>query len=71
MSNIVYRTRNTETGEVKYVRAASKAQARSHIARTLIEVQVAKAADMVDDVDAGRSIACETAGEPITEPASE
>ena len=44
-----YRTLNLTDNSVKYVTATNKAQARSHVARKIIQVEVADAAQIFED----------------------
>ncbi len=46
----LYRTLSLANNEVKYVRAVNKAQARSHVARKTIQVEVATPAQIMADV---------------------
>ncbi len=59
----VYRTLNLTDKAVTYVIAANKAQARSHVARKIVQVELADPNQMMDDAADKVSLVPETAGE--------
>lgn len=59
----LYRTLDLSSKSVKYVQATSKAQARSHVARRVIQVENADTEQMSADALEGISLAIEKAGD--------
>lgn len=58
----------TPDGKERLVEAANRASARNHVAKSALEVAVAKQADLFRVAKAGGEI--ETAGEVVAEPAA-
>lgn len=57
-----YRTLNLTNKEVRYVIADNKVQARNHIARKIVQVELADALQVMDDSAEGVDLKAETAG---------
>lgn len=58
-----YRTLNLANKTVLYVIADNKVQARNHVARKIVQVDLADALQVMDDSAAGVNLKAETAGE--------
>ena len=58
-----YRCLSLTDKKVSYVSAANKAQARSHVARRTVQVELADPEQMSDDAKGGISLAIEKAGD--------
>ena len=59
----LYRTLDLSSKKVLYVRASNKAQARSHVSRKIIQVEVASTEQIIADVAAKLDVAAVDAGE--------
>lgn len=58
----LYRTVNLVNNKVCYVEAANKSQARSHVARKIVQVEVASPNQMVADSQGNVELTPEKAG---------
>lgn len=59
----VYRVLNLADKKVSYVNSANKAQARSHVTRRTVQVELADPEQMSDDAAKGISVQIERAGD--------
>ncbi len=58
-----YRALDLSSKKVTYVQATNKAQARSHVARRIVQVELADPEQMSEDAKGGISLAIEKAGD--------
>lgn len=59
----LYRTLDLSSKKILYVRATNKAQARSHVSRKIIQVEVASTEQIVADVAAKLDVSPVDAGD--------